>query len=206
LPEVVQKKNNKNVGVTVYSIMRSPDALKMGSALDRQIIRVLNGQAFSLGKVKLGSVSGWARMYQRALLGLPTPNVREQVYESESLLRERHVLLATILGWRDGSIVLPARYRRCRQCAKFFQVESRATRLYCDSDTCGAYYRMKKKRTADRERKLATLQGAWNMCREPDRKFKAARKAGVKLKFVSDAIRRGELRLGRFKKGKNNEI
>jgi hypothetical protein len=166
----------------------------MSSDLNLQILRVLNGQAFSLGKVRLPAIPGWTRLYERAGKGLPTPNVEEQVYKSERPLRERRALLATILGWRNGTIPLPSNIRRCLYCATFFQVESQASQLYCKKPkACGAYYRMRKKKRADRERKLARLRGAWKMCREPDRKFKAARKAGVTSKFVSDAIRRGEL-------------
>lgn len=165
----------------------------MSSILDRQILRILNGQAFSLGEVKLLPVLGWARLYERMRRGLPTPNVEERVSGSETVLRERRKLLATVLGWRNGSIQLPSRIRRCRHCTKFFLIENRTNQLYCTPKTCGAYFRITKKKGKDRDRKLAKLRSAWNMCREPDRKFKAARKAGVTLKFVAYALTRKEI-------------
>jgi hypothetical protein len=188
-----QLKSINSASLSVYSIMRSAGALKMSFVLDRQILRILNGQAFSLGEVKLVPVSGYARLYERMLRGLPTPNVERQVSQTETVQRERRKLLATVLGWRSGSIPMPPSIRRCRHCAKFFLVESRANKLYCEPKTCGAYFRMRKKKRADRKQKLAKLRGAWMMCREPDRKFKAARKAGVTLKFVTSALTRKEI-------------
>lgn len=165
----------------------------MSSTIEQQIIRVLNGQASSLGEVRLSAIPRWGELYRRAGLGLPTPNVERQVYRSEGELRTHRALLARILGWRNGSIPLPPNIRRCRYCSRFFQVESRGNRVYCEPKTCGAYYRMRKKRQKDRERKLARVRVAWQRYREPDRKFKAARRACVTQKFVSEAIRRGEL-------------
>ena len=162
-------------------------------------VKVLNGEAFSLGVVYLPGL----RSFKRFQKGLLTP---EESRAFRKLMRKHwqpeqdaHNQLAEILRWRDGA-PRPSDIRRCRykRCSRFLLVrENRTDRCYC-SAKCGRNYRASKSMNAKiqkvRERKLKRVRSAWRAFRgRPDWKERIARRARVTVNFISYAIRRGEL-------------
>jgi hypothetical protein len=164
-------------------------------------VKVLNGEAFSLGVVNLPGL----RSFNRFQKGLLTPDesrafrkLMQKHWQSE---QDAHNQLAEILKWRAGA-PLPSDIRRCRRyprCEKFFLVGSRAKRLYyCASQKCGGNYRslksMNKKKRRIAELKLKRVRLARKIFGHlPDWKERTAKRAQVTPNFISYAIRRGEL-------------
>jgi len=163
-------------------------------------IKVLNGEALSLGAVTLPGLRDFARYKKGWLTGAERHAFRGKMLATWQPVQRGHDQLSDILKWRGGA-ALPSDVRRCKykKCSRFFLVrKKRPTRLYCSPKKCGRNFRCSKSMNGKiqriRERKLKRVRLALKAFRRiPDWKKRVARRARVTQNFVSYAIRRGEL-------------
>jgi len=165
----------------------------------KRAVKVLNGEAFSLGEVRLPGLRRYKQFRKGLLTGEESHafvRLMRKTWKPEQDARDQ---LAAIVRWRDGTN-LPPDIRRCRyrRCSRFFLVRSsRVDRCYC-SPKCGRNYRAAKSMNAKiqkvRERKLKRVRLALNAFRgRPDWKILVARRTRVTPNFISYAIRRKDI-------------
>ena len=162
-------------------------------------IRVLNGQAFSLGSVHFNGMAEWEQFRRGLLFADDLRRFMQKMREQDEPLQEQREQLEAIRKWQSGA-PLPHDIRRCRyeRCRRFCLVrKSRPGRVF-HSSKCGRNYRaakcMRERVRQTRERKLKRVRAALKMFRHlPDWRERTASKARVTVNFVSYAIRRGEL-------------
>jgi hypothetical protein len=165
----------------------------------KRAVRVLNGEAFSLGEVRLPGLRRYKQFRKGLLTGEESHTFVRLMRKTWKLEQDTRDQLAAIVRWRNGAD-LPPDIRRCRyrRCSRFLLVRSsRVDRCYC-SPKCGRNYRASKSMNAKiqkvRERKLKRVRLALGAFQgRPDWKEQAARQARVSPNFISYAIRRGEL-------------
>jgi hypothetical protein len=167
-----------------------------------RVVKVLNREAFSLPGTTVKE-RAWHRLYHKRLLKGDVKQAFEYWTEEQwkGVPRE-HARLAEVLAWRNGA-ALPSTFRRCKyeKCARFFRVpKSRPGCLYCKPKLCSRNFRslksMNKKkreiRRSDLERVKIAMQSI--PADAPDWKRRVARKARVKMNFISYFFRFGQLK------------
>jgi hypothetical protein len=172
----------------------------VGPEYQAQVIKVLNRRSFHLPAFvpKQDSIP-FEKYYAGLLTGDLLRKFRREAREAwkdQPLGLER---LREVVRWRDGLEPLHPKIRKCgnARCGTFFAVTNRLSKTYCDrpcttSET--ARRSMKAKHEKVRRPLLARARRAVKRYGHlTDWKRRAAEAAGVKMNFISYAIRRGEI-------------
>jgi ribosomal protein L44E len=169
-----------------------------------QVIRLLNGETGVQWPFPGPRVRVWTkdrdRARQRIQHGLPVQRVECEVREDRKRFVEHYRQVGQYYEWRDG-VNLPSDIRRCGyiKCSKFLLVRnSRPDRTYC-SPKCGKnFHALKstnKKKRALAQLKLKRVRRALRgFGHRSNWKELTARRARVTKKFISDAVRRGDIK------------